>query len=205
MWVRGGSLGGGVSGGAAVVGGGAVGGGGRPMWIPYCSNPDQRNISAAPEFAGKTDCLKLACIVHRFWRLKSANSAALVADPQTNGGRFKTCRTMGVIGPQSAECGLQNYNLELIDLRNLINVMESSLDTKTWILDELTEKQLLAAINDDSNSCNETNESACSEAESVGEESVNTVRWRRCLCWTVTSIVLIFLGTLMGILMAFLT
>lgn len=45
--------------------------------------------------------------------------------------------------------------------------MESSLDTKTWILDELTEKQLLAAINDDSNSCQETNESACSEAESV--------------------------------------
>lgn len=61
MWVRGGSLGGGVSGGgAAVVGGGAVGGGGRPMWIPYCSNPDPRNISAAPEFAGKTDCLKVS-------------------------------------------------------------------------------------------------------------------------------------------------
>ncbi|KAG7156497.1 Regulator of G-protein signaling 9-binding protein-like [Homarus americanus] len=95
---------------------------------------------------------------------------------------------------------------ELIDLRNLINVMESSLDMKTWILDELTEKQLLAAINEDSNSCQENTESVCSEAESVGEESINTVQRRRCLCWIVTSVVLVFfLSTVMGILVVFLT
>ncbi|XP_045611951.2 regulator of G-protein signaling 9-binding protein [Procambarus clarkii] len=95
---------------------------------------------------------------------------------------------------------------ELIDLRNLINVMESSLDMKAWIMDELTEKQLLAAISDDSNSCQDNNDSVCSEAESVGEESVNTVRRRRCLCWMVTGVVVAFLAcTLLGILMAFLT
>ncbi|MPC13078.1 Regulator of G-protein signaling 9-binding protein [Portunus trituberculatus] len=55
---------------------------------------------------------------------------------------------------------------ELIDLRNLINVMESSLDLKAWVLDEITEKQLLAAINDDSPSFHDNNESGCSEAES---------------------------------------
>ena len=56
---------------------------------------------------------------------------------------------------------------ELIDLRNLINVMESSLDLKAWVLDDITEKQLLAAINDDSPSFHDNNESGGSEAESA--------------------------------------
>lgn len=56
---------------------------------------------------------------------------------------------------------------ELIDLRNLINVMESSLDLKAWVLDEITEKQLLAAINDDSSSFHDNNDSGCSEADSA--------------------------------------
>lgn len=60
---------------------------------------------------------------------------------------------------------------ELIDLRNLINVMESSLDLKAWVLDDITEKQLLAAINDDSPSLHDNNESGCSEAESVVSQS----------------------------------
>lgn len=60
-------------------------------------------------------------------------------------------------------CGLSR---ELIDLRNLINVMESSLDLKAWAVDDITEKQLLAAINDDSTSFYDNYESGTSEAES---------------------------------------
>ncbi|KAG0726259.1 Regulator of G-protein signaling 9-binding protein [Chionoecetes opilio] len=74
---------------------------------------------------------------------------------------------------------------ELIELRNLINVMESGLDLKAWTLDHITEKQILAAIHDDSPSLCDNYESGCSEAESVvsqcesvGAESLDTVQRR---------------------------
>ncbi|XP_069959084.1 regulator of G-protein signaling 9-binding protein [Cherax quadricarinatus] len=290
MWVRGGSLVGG--GGGAVVGAG-VGGGGRSIWIPYCSNSDQRSNLNTLEFTGKTECLKFIRELNRETssyrhlavglggsgdcdqlreELKRsrrraqdlAREAKNKLTPHLHQGervmgevarlwRILFCcirvleqemlRTLtlqhsfglhlgpiGLINTGVHEYGSSHRSVpavdgtelslsdrlaleraevnqlhkELIDLRNLINVMESSLDMKAWILDELTEKQLLAAINDDSNSCN--SDSACSDAESVGEESVNTVRRRRCLCWVVTSVVLLFfLCTFLGILVTFLT
>ncbi|XP_050686619.1 regulator of G-protein signaling 9-binding protein-like [Eriocheir sinensis] len=95
---------------------------------------------------------------------------------------------------------------ELIDLRNLINVMESSLDLKAWAVDDITEKQLLAAINDDSASFRDNYESGASEAESGGDESVSTLQRRRYICYILSCVVAVFLlGTILGILLAVLT
>ncbi|XP_063597614.1 regulator of G-protein signaling 9-binding protein-like [Penaeus indicus] len=92
---------------------------------------------------------------------------------------------------------------ELIDLRNLINAMEGNLDMKPWILGEITEKQILAAIGEDSTSCLETNEdSGLSDMESEGGGSETSVCRRRCFCWIMTIIFGLLVFTFVGIFIA---